>query len=537
MRKFNSTLLLLILPLVLWSCVGTDGVGDTFDGSEPGDDPFGDQYGDVTLYDNVLIGDDDPCLVGVDFEEDREVLTFIFTCDPVGRGYEPGTIVVGSTNGGYLRRIVSIQVDGQNLVAWTDFASLDEVILEGGFSTEINLGDEGRGNLIDLSGTTLYHGDVGPAELNIGLDRGVLDINPALIIDGDWGWDGLKKFKMDLGIDLLADIKGTITSTDDVRIGKAKDVWTHNVPFTFAIGPVPVVGAVEMKLSAGARVNIGGKASVTAGVYADYKAHNKKKYTASGGWVDEDYSEGTFEPIAPTLEIENKAKANIYIQLDTFVKMYGVAGPTFRNRLFTGVEGSLACEGINYDVEVGYLGRGAVKLNLFGRFQPEKIFLKVTFDFDVMTGQLPYPGNLNPVPCVDESIMCGETVEGDTREGDDPWLSGYSCNVGNYAAPEKVFEWKATKSGPITWELIDPEPTEVNHDVFILRGWWNLMTGDCETWGLSSVDFEAVKGETYYLVVDGHGDNAGPFEAKLNCEEADSNFVGTGDPDETINPF
>jgi hypothetical protein len=514
--------------------VAPDGIGDINDGPGTGDDPFGDQYGDIVLYDNVLIGDDDPCLVGVDFEEDREVLTFIFTCDPVGRGYEPGTIVVGSTNGGYLRRIVSVQVDGQNLIAWTDFASLDEVILEGGFSTEIDLGNEGRSNLIDLSGTTIYHGDVGPAELNIGLERGVLDINPALIIDGDWGWDGLEKFKMDLGIDMVADIKGTITSTDDVRIGKGKDVWTHNVPFTFAIGPVPVVGTVELELSVGARVNIGGKASVTAGIYADYKAHNKKKYTTSGGWVDEDYSEGSFNPIAPTLEIENKAKANIYIQLDTFVKMYGVAGPEFRNRLFTGVEGRLSCEGIDYDLEVGYLGRGTIKLKLFGRFEPEKIFLKITFDFDLLSGQLPYPGHINPVPCVDESIMCGETVEADTREADDPWLSGYSCNVGNYEAPDKVYEWKATKSGPVTWELVDPEPNEVNHDVFVLQGLWNLMTGDCETWGLNSVEFEAVKGETYYLVVDGYNQDQGSFSAKLSCEAAESNFVGD---DDTINPF
>jgi hypothetical protein len=516
--------------------VAADGSGE---GVGPSEDPFGGNgyVGDVVLYDNVLIGDDDPCLIGVDFEDDREVLTFVFTCDPVGRGYEPGTIVVGTANGGYLRRIVSVQVDGQNLIAWTDFASLDEVILEGGFSADLDLNDEGRGNLIDLSGMTIYHGDVGPAELNIALERGALDINPALRIDGDWSWDGLKSFDMDLGIDLLADIKATITSTDDVRIGKAIDVWEHNYPFTFAIGPVPVVGLVEMTVTAGARVSLGGKAAITVGVYADLKAHNRKKFTQSGGWVDDDYSDSNFNVLDPVLDVENKAKANVYVQLDTFVKMYGVAGPQFRNRLFTGVKGSLACEGINFDLEVGYLGRGSIRLNLFNRFTPEKIFLKVTFEFDVISGQMPYPGHVSPVPCVDESIMCGETIEGDTREVDDPWLSGYTCNVGSYAAPEKVYMWKATKSGPATWELIDPEPNVTNHDVFVVKGLFNLMTGDCEEWGLNEVEFEAEKGETYYLIVDGYDTDEGTFSARLTCDEAEATFVGSDDPDDTINPF
>jgi len=537
MQRISSHWTLLLLPLFLWSCVAADGMGSPNDGY--GDDPFGGSSDDVKIYDNVLIADDDPCLVGVDFEEDREVLTFIFTCDPVDRGYEPGTIVVGSHNGGYLRRIISVQIEGQDLIAWTEFASLDEVIEEGGFSTEIDLGNEGRSTLIDLGGTTIYHGDVGPAELLIELERGAIDINPALIIDGDWGWDGLESFKMDLGIDMLADIKGTITSTDDVRIGKSKTVWTHDVPFTFAIGPVPVVGTVEFKLTAGARVSLGGKAKVTTGLYADLKAHNKKKYTRSGGWVDQDYSNDTFDIIEPDFELENKAKTNIYIQLDTFIKMYGVAGPSFRNRLHVGVKAKLACEGIDFSLEAGYLGRGSIKLNLFNRFTPEKIFLKVTFSFDILTGQMPYPTGLDNTICAQESIMCGETVEGDTRETPDPWLTGYSCNVGSYAAPETVYTWKATTSGPVTWELIDPEPTSVNHDVFVIKGMWNLATGDCEQWGLNSLSFEAEKGQTYYLVVDGYDDDAGTFTAKLTCDadDDDNTFVGSGDPDETINPF
>ena len=110
---------------------------------------------------------------------------------------------------------------------------------------------------------------------------------------------------------------------------------------------------------------------------------------------------------------------------------------------------------------------------------------------------------------------------------------GYSCNVGNYQAPEVVYQWKATKSGTVLWELIDPEPNLINHDLFVVKGMWDLALGNCETWGLNDVEFEAEAGQTYYLIVDGSNMDSGTYEAKLTCDEGNP-FSNDGD---TSNPF
>ena len=96
-------------------------------------------------------------------------------------------------------------------------------------------------------------------------------------------------------------------------------------------------------------------------------------------------------------------------------------------------------------------------------------------------------------------------------------IDGYSCNVGIYEAPEKVWTWRAAASETVTWQLIDPEPTTVNHDVMVVDGAWNLVVGDCFTWGSNSIEFEAEAGKVYYLIVDGYDQNAGPYVANLDC--------------------
>lgn len=530
MRHFTTHWALILLPVLLWSCVAADG---PFDSDVPpgGSDPFDTSSSDVKLYEDVLVGDEDPCLVGVDFEEDREVLTFTFTCDPVGRGYEPGVIVVGSVNGGYLRRIVSVGVSGQTITAWTEEASLAEVIQEGGFSQEIEF-DDGARTLIDLGGTSLWSGDVGPASVSASLPRAAFDIDPALIMDGYWALGEMQSFDFDLGVDLEADFALTLSSTNGLRYSKDRALWTHNWPFAFAIGIVPVAGVVEMALKIGFRADAPGHMTVTTGATGDLSIHHRKEWRNTLGWADRDVSEGDWEIEPPALEVSTEAKVRAYVRIDTTVKLYGVVGPRFRTEMGAQVTAQPSCDGIEYEVEADVGGSGSITLNLFDRFKPTKTFLKVTFTADLMEGLVPWPFEMS-LPCDEESIMCGQTVEGDTRENLAPIHNGYSCNVGNYQAPEVVYEWKATKSGTVLLELIDPEPNLINHDLIVVNGMWNLAYGDCDTWGLNEVEFEAVAGETYYLIIDGYNNDSGTYKAKLTCDE-DNPFVGGGD---TSNPF
>ncbi len=128
------------------------------------------------------------------------------------------------------------------------------------------------------------------------------------------------------------------------------------------------------------------------------------------------------------------------------------------------------------------------------------------------------------------TISCDEIVTGDTSDtspgsGVTNQIGGYPCSVGNYEGSEIAYEWVSTTTGTVSWALIDPSPTEVNHDLFVLDG----ENGECFNtqcleeggFGFNVAEFEAVAGYTYYLVVDGFAGDVGAFAATLDCSPDD----------------
>ncbi len=120
-------------------------------------------------------------------------------------------------------------------------------------------------------------------------------------------------------------------------------------------------------------------------------------------------------------------------------------------------------------------------------------------------------------------LACGESVLGDSSDASlgstelvDSWPADVA--VGNFDGPEVTYAWRATASETVTWALVHPSPTEVNHDLFVLDG----GDGTCDSRnalrrGFNDVTFEAVAGQTYYLVLDGFAGDAGPYEVALEC--------------------
>ena len=135
-------------------------------------------------------------------------------------------------------------------------------------------------------------------------------------------------------------------------------------------------------------------------------------------------------------------------------------------------------------------------------------------------GSLPWSGDSGLQPL---SLSCGDTVSGNTADSEfaSEVLSGYSCNIGNYQAPELVYAWTAPSTGEVTFRLVDATPTAVNHDLFALEGNATLspsqLQGTCVGTGMNSLVFEAQAGQTYLLVVDGYHEDAGPYQVHLEC--------------------
>jgi hypothetical protein len=118
------------------------------------------------------------------------------------------------------------------------------------------------------------------------------------------------------------------------------------------------------------------------------------------------------------------------------------------------------------------------------------------------------------------AVACGEEFGGDTVD----WNSGitdamdhYPVAVGNYAAPEAVFALEVTATGEATLALVDPSPSVLNHDLFVLDADLGCRSEAAIAQGFNSVSFDAIAGHAYYLVVDGYDDAAGPFVASIDC--------------------
>jgi len=518
----------LALTVSVAACVdGSD--GDWNDA----DDPDGDANGDeVVLHDDVVLVEDSPCFVEVDVPEDRVELRFDFSCDVADLAIEPGKIVVGATGGGYLRRVLSVTSEGATLVVLTEEASLSEAVVQGSLSeTLTELGDR---SLINLGNTTLFSGDIGPSSAVVRLDTGYIDIDPVFVMTGHWSDGSVERFQASMGLGINGDLSASISSTNGLRYGTSKTLSSYSWPFAAAVGPLPVVGTVNVKVKAGFRVDAPGQVSIKMGAAGalDYRTENK--YRRTTGWSSEEVAENTWALRPPEFNISSHASARVYIRLELSVALYGVVGPSSSNTLYISTKAKPTCAGIDWKLNSGFSSRVNVKLNILDKFTPTKTFAKVNFTAELDSGVIPWPLNF-PLPCGQEEIRCNEKVSGDTSVGYSAELSGYSCNVGNYDSPEAIWKWVAPSTQTVNWTLLDAVPTATNHDVMVLDGAWGLVTADCMTWGSNSIEFEAEEGKSYYLVIDGYDEDAGPFGAQLECSEEGSNGAGSGEL--PFNPF
>lgn len=140
-------------------------------------------------------------------------------------------------------------------------------------------------------------------------------------------------------------------------------------------------------------------------------------------------------------------------------------------------------------------------------------------DFDDGADEPAPPAEL-PGCATAAQLRCGQSVVGDTAGADATTeLGSYGLNVGDYSAPEVSYGFVAETSGEVTFRLVDPTPTEVDHDVFVLDATAGICTADTAiAWGFHSVTFEATAGSRYVLVVDGYHADAGEFEAAVECD-------------------
>jgi len=128
-------------------------------------------------------------------------------------------------------------------------------------------------------------------------------------------------------------------------------------------------------------------------------------------------------------------------------------------------------------------------------------------------------------------LQCGATVSGDNsgNAGTTTNINGWDIGVGNYGGSEVAYAFRAPADARISWELVDPQPTVANQDLFVLTGNPDAcMAEDVVQRGFNDVSFLARGGETYFLVLDSFPGEEGAYEVFLDCGALNSSRAPAG---------
>ena len=277
------------------------------------------------LDDGLVIVDDVPGLEVANVSDDS--LAFqTNNASPI----QVGDIVVGTDEGGFLRRVEAVAETKGGVVTQTSKASLAEAVdfgllLNGfEFTTEdfINaglIGADGKATLIDLSGKDIYR-DYGIA---ITVANGTLECVPEIYLAASW-----KEFKLDAFHMLTS---GTATLNFDVEVAVDDQTQlrfetdlippiTH--PFATSIGPIPVVGVASLRFPIGIVGKFDGDTGVTAGF--DVQDDFEIGAAMSNGQWDRTFEVGTpvFTGHEPVWYIEIGADIQLYVKVVAEVSLY-----------------------------------------------------------------------------------------------------------------------------------------------------------------------------------------------------------------------
>ncbi|MGD1047917.1 MAG: hypothetical protein ABR899_04105 [Candidatus Krumholzibacteriaceae bacterium] len=225
---------------------------------------------------NVFIVGDSLTLAG----DADSVLTF-----DVSRGVPriaPNSIIVGTDNGGYIRRVHSTRVEGKRLFVNASPAYLTDAVISGRIDTTLALGfDSSPEDGVSLAGMTLYSAeDSSGARVTVTITNGRLQFNPEIDLFAEFGLHDVSGFRAAVTGDLSLTCDATVEASGPLHDELSFETPVATVRRTVFqhIGRVPVVEVVTMSYIAGFTVNAGYSGTSAIGIQAAEHVQCSVKY-------------------------------------------------------------------------------------------------------------------------------------------------------------------------------------------------------------------------------------------------------------------
>ena len=277
----------------------------------------------VLSADTVLV-EEDPRFVSVSASPGALVLTFNGDASDVG--IAPGSVLVGDTGEGYLRRAVSLDANGSTLVVQTEPATIDDAMAAGRFEIEVDLRDPAR-SVWDLAGVQVLKAEDAGVDLRIA--SGSARFEPVLDVVFEKNTLGtpvalraVASGSLTLDMDLVAEVAGSLDAEGEIPL------LQYSQPFWFQAGPLPVAGVAYVRLHAGALVSAQASASVGFGFDASAEVMAGAEWERGEDWnlISGTSMDTSYDP--PQWAFSGSLEAQVWLRPEIELVLYTAAGPS-----------------------------------------------------------------------------------------------------------------------------------------------------------------------------------------------------------------
>jgi cysteine-rich repeat protein len=128
-------------------------------------------------------------------------------------------------------------------------------------------------------------------------------------------------------------------------------------------------------------------------------------------------------------------------------------------------------------------------------------------------------------------LACGGTDWWTTElgAGSTDNIDSYPCTSHTMSGPEYTYTFEAQTSGQVTVTLGDTDPGQ-NLDLLVLGyGGGVCEAANCLTFNNSQVTWNAVAGQTYFILVDGRNDSVGNYSVEMVCAQCGNGAIDPGE--------
>jgi len=289
---------------------------------------------------------------------------------------QPGDVLVGTANGGYLRRVETVSVNGSELSAMTSQAALDEIVEGGSLSftfdftssvpqparsvalgalrtTYLADGASLAGALVDLSGFDLCTGltdqSLCPSGVSLLIEDGTLTFDPSVNADVDFGPFRVDNFHaiatgiVGLDVAVRASSSRSFDIAGEKQVFEVKRYWS-----TSALG-----GEGVLRVFLGFEASAGATGTLTTGYEASQSVSVGATYDRSTGWQSVFETVPTREAHPTEWDASASAHVRLYIRPEVEVLLYTVAGPRIGLEPYLAADGDVTQSAWNLEVAGG----------------------------------------------------------------------------------------------------------------------------------------------------------------------------------------